>query len=92
MPPWIPWHVAMVDISGAAEIAGGIGLLISSVRRAAAWGLVALLIAVFPANIYMAVDQIQFTAHHPLSPALLWGRLLLQPLFIAWVLYAGKRV
>jgi len=91
MPPWIPWHVAMVDISGAAEIAGGIGLLISSVRRAAAWGLVALLIAVFPANIYMAVDQIQFTAH-PLSPALLWGRLLLQPLFIAWVLYAGKRV
>jgi uncharacterized membrane protein len=89
VPPWIPWHLAMVDISGAAEIAGGIGLLISSLRRAAAWGLVALLIAVFPANIYMAVDNVQFTAH-PLPPGLLWGRLLLQPLFIWWVLYASK--
>jgi uncharacterized membrane protein len=88
MPPWIPWHLAMVDISGAAEIAGGIGLLIPSLRRAAAWGLVALLIAVFPANIYMAMDNIQFTAR-PLSPALLWGRLLLQPLFIWWVLYVS---
>ncbi len=75
----------MVDISGAAEMAGGIGLLIPVLRRAAAWGLVALLIAVFPANIYMAMDNIQFTAR-PLSPALLWGRLLLQPLFIWWVL------
>lgn len=89
VPPWIPWHLAMVDISGAAEIAGGIGLLIPSLRRAAAWGLVALLIAVFPANIYMAMDNIQFTVR-PLSPALLWGRLLLQPLFIWWVLYASS--
>ena len=79
----------MVEISGAAEIAGGIGLLIPALRRAAAWGLVALLIAVFPANIYMAADNIQFTAR-PLSPALLWGRLLLQPLFIWWVLYASS--
>ncbi len=88
VPPWIPWHQAMVDISGAAEIAGGIGLLIPALRRAAAWGLVALLIAVFPANIYMAMDNIQFTVR-PLSPALLWGRLLLQPLFVWWVLYAS---
>jgi uncharacterized membrane protein len=79
----------MVDISGAAEIAGGIGLLIPSVRRAAAWGLVALLIAVFPANIYMATDNIALIAR-PLFSALLWGRLLLQPLFIWWVLYASR--
>jgi uncharacterized membrane protein len=59
------------------------------VRRAAAWGLVALLIAVFPANVYMAVENVAFTAH-PLPPALLWGRLLLQPLFIWWVLYASQ--
>jgi uncharacterized membrane protein len=91
MPPWIPWHRAMVDLSGAAEIAGGLGLLIPKLRRPAAWGLVALLIAVFPANIYMATGNIQFTAH-PLSPALLWSRLLLQPLLIAWVLYnRGER-
>lgn len=90
VPPWIPWHLAMVDISGAAEIAGGIGLLIPSVRRAASWGLVALLIAVFPANIYMATNNISFTVH-PVSTALLWGRLLLQPLFIWWVLYVSQR-
>ncbi|MBC8167911.1 MAG: DoxX family protein, partial [Bryobacteraceae bacterium] len=46
MPPFVPWHLAMVYLSGAAEIIGGIGLLIPSVRRWAAWGLVALLIAV----------------------------------------------
>jgi uncharacterized membrane protein len=88
MPPWIPWHRAMVDISGAAEMAGGIGLLVPPTRRAAGWGLVALLIAVFPANVHMSMNNIQFTAR-PLSPALLWGRLLLQPLFIWWVLHAS---
>ena len=86
MPPWIPWHLAMVDISGAAEIAGGLGLLIPNLRRAAAWGLVALLIAVFPANIYMAM------AHIPRSsPAwILWARLALQPLMIYWVLWSTR--
>jgi uncharacterized membrane protein len=86
VPPYIPWHHAMVYISGAAEIAGGIGLLIRPLRRAAAWGLVALLIAVFPANIYMATNHIQITAH-PLSDTALWGRLLIQPLLIWWVLW-----
>lgn len=90
VPDWIPWHSAVVAISGAAEMAGGIGLLIRPLRRAAAWGLVALLIAVFPANVYMAMYHIQVTAN-PLPPALLWGRLLLQPLFIAWVLYSAPR-
>jgi uncharacterized membrane protein len=86
MPPWIPWHIAMVDISGAAEIAGGIGLLIANCRRAAAWGLVGLLISVFPANIYMATDHIP-----PTSPVwTLWARLLLQPLMIYWVLWCSK--
>src|ERR1700734_1129213 len=52
MPPCVPWHLAMVRISGGLEILGGLGLLVPATRRAAAWGLVALLIAVFPANIY----------------------------------------
>src|SRR5579871_1190768 len=59
VPPYLPWPVAMVYVSGAAEIAGGIGLLIPRLRNAAAWGLVALLIAVFPANVYMATSHIQ---------------------------------
>jgi uncharacterized membrane protein len=88
MPPWIPWHEAMVAISGAAEFAGGLGLLIPKLRRAAAWGLVALLIAVFPANIYMATDHIQI-GQTALSPVLLWGRLALQPLLIWWVLWCS---
>ena len=46
MPPYIPWHVAMVRVSGACEILGGLGLLVSGTRRAASWGLVALLIVV----------------------------------------------
>ena len=59
MPPYIPWHPAMVRVSGAFEILGGLGLLVPTTRRAAAWGLVALLIAVFPANLYMAMHPIK---------------------------------
>jgi uncharacterized membrane protein len=89
MPPWIPWHLAMVDVSGAAEIAGGLGLLIPGLRRAAGWGLVALLIAVFPANIYMATGNVSLGSA-PVSPVLLWGRLFLQPVMMWWVLWCSK--
>ena len=58
MPPYIPWHVAMVRVSGVSEILGGLGLLVPETRRTAAWGLTAPLIAVFPANIHMATNPI----------------------------------
>ena len=86
MPPYVPWHLAMVYESGAAEIAGGIGLLIPRLRRPAAWGLVALLIAVFPANVYMATNRIQVTGDE-IPAALLWARLPLQGLLIWWILW-----
>jgi uncharacterized membrane protein len=89
VPPYIPLPLAMVYLSGAAEIAGGLGLLIPQVRRAAAWGLVALLIAVFPANVYMATNPVEAGAAS-LSAAALYGRLLLQPLFVWWVLWCTK--
>jgi uncharacterized membrane protein len=89
MPPWVPWHLAMIYISGAAEIAGGIGLLIPGLRQPAAWGLVALLIAVFPANVYMAVNHVQVTSS-PMPGALLWARLPLQALLIWWVLWVSQ--
>jgi uncharacterized membrane protein len=89
MPPYVPYHAAMVYISGVAEIAGGVGLLIPVVRRAAAWGLVALLVAVFPANLYMATDHIQ-VGSAPTPPLLAWGRLPLQAVFIGWVLWCTK--
>lgn len=95
VPPFIPWPLAMVYISGCAEIAGGIGLLIPSLRRAAAWGLVALLIAVFPANVYMALDHVQVTAN-PLQSWVLWARLPLQFVLIWWVVWctgeSGSRI
>src|ERR1700734_3163021 len=89
MPPYVPWHPAMVYISGAAEIAGGIGLLIPPLRRYAAVGVVALLIAVFPANVYMATNPLEAGAAS-LPQSALWGRLALQPILIWWVLWCTK--
>jgi uncharacterized membrane protein len=86
MPPYIPWHEAMVQVSGIFEILGGLGLLVPWTRRAAAWGLVALLVAVFPANLYMATNPIEAGAAS-IAPAIRWGRLPLQPLLIWWVLW-----
>lgn len=89
MPPYVPWHEAMVQISGLCEILGGVGLLIPRTRRMAAWGLVALLIAVFPANLYMATNPVEAGAA-TIAPAIRWGRLPFQPLFIGWVLWCSK--
>jgi uncharacterized membrane protein len=85
MPPYLPAPGLLVAVCGVAEIAGGIGLLIRPLRRAAGWGLVALLIAVFPANIYMAQHPGQFH----FAPWILWARLPLQAVFIAWVWWVG---
>ena len=89
MPPWVPWHLAMVYLSGVAEIAGGLGLLIPRLRRAAAWGLVALLICVFPANLYMATSHIQMTAN-PAPEWVAWARLPVQVLLIWWLLWCTR--
>jgi uncharacterized membrane protein len=81
LPPYLPWHAALVYLSGAAEIILGLLVLIPAARAYAAWGLIALLIAVFPANIHMAVNPRDF----PDIPA--WGlclRLPVQFLLIAW--------
>lgn len=56
MPEYIPYHKEMVLISGLAEFLGGVGILITKVRKWAGWGLMILLIAVFPVNIDMAVN------------------------------------
>lgn len=81
MPPYLPWHYELVLISGAFEILGGIGLLIPRLQVAAAWGLIALLIAIFPANLHMALHPDDY----PMAPPLFWWlRLPLQAVFIAW--------
>ena len=85
MPPWVPFPAIANWISGAAEISGGVGVLVTSLRTAAAWGLIILLIAVFPANIHMAQ---QGGAAYGIPDWLLWTRLPLQLLFIAWVYFS----
>jgi uncharacterized membrane protein len=85
MPPYLPYPSALILVSGVAEIAGGIGLLFPPTRRVARYGLIALLVAVFPANIQMAVNG--FTnGDSPLLLTLLLARLPLQPLLI-WLVY-----
>jgi uncharacterized membrane protein len=84
VPPFLPAPLALVYISGFFEALGGCGVLIPRLRRAAGWGLIALLIAVFPANIYMAVYNIQ-PGGSTVSPAAQWIRLPFQAVFIAWV-------
>jgi uncharacterized membrane protein len=89
VPPSLPAPLTIVHISGVAEILGGLGLFLPSTRQAAASGLVALLIAVLPANIYMVVDHSRF-ASIPLW--VLWLRLPLQLPLIYWAsLYTTRR-
>lgn len=83
VPNFLPSHLALVYISGFFEILGGIGLLIPPVSRAAAWGLVALFIAVYPANINMAVNHISI-AGIPSTPLLQAIRLPFQFVLVAW--------
>jgi uncharacterized membrane protein len=83
VPPYLPNHAALVYISGFFEILGGIGILVPPVSQSAAWGLLLLFIAVFPANINMAVNAIDLP-NIPDSDLLRWGRLPFQAVLIAW--------
>lgn len=86
MPDWLPAvsHRPLIYVSGAAELAGGVGVLITRFRRAAGWGLIALLVAIFPANLHVALDPAA-GAEFGFSQATLWLRLPFQAVFIAWV-------
>ena len=81
MPPALPAPLALVYVSGFFELVGGLGLLPARMRRLAGWGLLALLVAVFPANVYMALIHEQL--HIPGWVA--WGRLPLQLPLLWWV-------
>jgi uncharacterized membrane protein len=88
VPPRLArWKREVVVVSGVAEIAGGLAILPNGTRRAARWWLLALLAAVYPANIHMAVNSKEF-ARIP-APAL-WARLPVQFLF-GWMTWRGTR-
>ena len=81
MPPYLPWPRELVYISGVCEIVLGALLLVPRCTPYAAWGLIALLIAVFPANLHMALHPEEFPKIPPLA---IWIRLPLQGVLIAW--------
>lgn len=89
VPAWLPAARALVLVSGAFEILGGLGLLVPRARRLASLGLIALYVAVFPANVNMAVHQISI-GDAPMPTWALWARLPLQAAFIAWAWWVGR--
>ena len=88
MPPYVPAHTELVYASGVAEIAGGLATLHPATRRFGSAFSIATLIAVFPANVHMALNPEDFK-EVPGGEATLWARLPLQALFIAWAYAAG---
>ncbi len=92
MPPYLPRHREAVAVSGAAEIAGGAALLHPATRRLGRWWLLALLVAVFPANVHMAMhpEQVGGFVLKKAPRWLLWARLPLQPLAMLWVWRATR--
>ena len=87
MPPYLPFHRELVYLSGLFEIALGISLLIPRLSQLAAWGIVALLIAVFPANIYLYQHQ----EIVPASPSVHFLRMILQAVLIFWACWYTKK-
>jgi uncharacterized membrane protein len=89
IPDYLPAHRALVYASGVAEIAGGLGSMLPSTRKKARLLNIATLIAVFPANLHMALNPDRYKQVPGGKPAL-YGRLPLQVLFLAWANAAGE--
>lgn len=89
MPDYIPYHKLMVLATGVAEIFGGIGIMIPFLKTYSGWGLILLLIAVFPANIEMSLKAYQKQGLG-LYTGLTILRLPLQFVLIYWVYWASE--
>ena len=89
MPAYLPWHSQLVVLSGVAEIVVGTGVLIPVIRVTAAWGIIALLILIFPANLYVAMNGLPYIGDEP-NVVLNWVRLPFQLVLIAWAYWYTK--
>ncbi|MEZ0540029.1 DoxX family protein [Fibrella arboris] len=88
VPAGLPNARLLVLLSGIAEIGLGIGLLVPEVRTWAAWGLIVLLVLIFPANINVAVNNLPPPGGLPAKPWYVWSRLLFQPAYSLWIYYS----
>ena len=84
MPGYLPFHVGLIYLSGVAEIVLGAAVLVPSIRPLAAWGIILLLIAVFPANIHIAWHNVPLAGAKEGAGIWNWVRLPVQALLIAW--------
>ena len=89
MPAWLPWPAALNVIAGGAEILGGLGLGFAATRRLAGWGLIALLVAVFPANVHVALQGRMPGLE--VAPLTLWLRLPFQAVLMAGVWWVALK-
>ena len=87
MPTYLPLHLELVYLSGVVEMVLGLLLLVPRCSRWAAWGIIVLLIAVFPANIYLYQNQDVL----PAPPIMHFLRLPLQGVFILWAYWHTRR-
>jgi len=87
VPPYVPFAREMVYFTGVCEIAGALAVLYKPWRHIAGWALIALTICVTPVHIEMLIEGEKYAR---LGPAVLWGRLLFQPVFI-WIIWASTR-
>lgn len=87
MPPYLPWHLELVYLSGIAEIFCGVGVLIPSTRKQAAWATIVLLIAIFPANVHVAANDVPMLGADEGAGLLNWVRLPFQLVLIAWAFW-----
>lgn len=90
MPPFIPFQSFFVALSGIAEMAGAIGIQIPQYRKRSGQLMILLLIAIFPANIYVAMSN-PVLPNLDYSPDSMKWRLLLQPIFIAWIWWVSVK-
>ncbi len=91
MPPWVPLHYEMVLFTGAAEIAGALGLLLRKTRALAGLALAFYFVAVFPANIHNALNGLAVDGL-PQAAWYYWARLPFQPLAIWWALFSAELI
>ena len=84
MPPYLPWHPALIFLSGLAEVVLGVAVLIPSLRERAAWGIILLLIAIFPANVHIALHNVPVFGATEGAGIWNWVRLPLQAVLILW--------